>query len=387
MKKIKICLLGASGNIGTQSIDCINKRRDEFVIKAISIGNNIAFLRNFLKNNKEVEYICLKNYEDYLIFKDMYSSIRFYYGNSGLLELIEESGCDYILNALSGFSGVMPSLKALKLNKILLLSNKETLVVAGEIVKKYLNNGYGKLYPIDSEHAAITKCLKNVSKDNLETIYLTCSGGPFFNFKEDDLKKVTLENALNHPTYKMGKKITIDSSTLMNKAFEIVEAYYLFDCNPNQIKVKIDRQSYVHSFIKTKDNHYKLSVGKPDMHTQINDSLSLFITTDKEFKDTEIDTYNNYTFYEVDYKTFSLINLGYEIINKKGNLGLIVNASNEVAVNAFLNNEINYFDIKKIIDKILKSYKFNEVLKEEDLVKEDKKVRELTLEIIKKGDY
>ncbi len=185
----------------------------------------------------------------------------------------------------------------------------------------------------------------------------------------------------------MGKKITIDSSTLMNKAFEIVEAYYLFDCNPNQIKVKIDRNSYVHSFIKTKDNHYKLSVGKPDMHTQINDSLSLFITKDKEFKDTEIDTYNNYTFYEVDYKTFSLINLGYEIINKKGNLGLIINASNEIAVNAFLNNEINYFDIKRIIDKILKSYKFNEVLKEEDLVKEDKKVRELTLDIIKKGDY
>ena len=118
MKKIKICLLGASGNIGTQSIDCINKRRDEFIIKAISIGNNIAFLRNFLKDNKEVEYICLKNYEDYLIFKDMYSSIHFYYGDNGLLELIEESGCDYILNALSGFSGVMPSLKALKLNKI-----------------------------------------------------------------------------------------------------------------------------------------------------------------------------------------------------------------------------------------------------------------------------
>ena len=387
MKKNKICLLGASGNIGTQSIDCINIRKDEFVIKAISIGNNIAFLRNFLYENNDVEYICLKNYDDYLVFKHIYPNIKFYYGSEGLLSLIEESNCDYILNALSGFSGVMPSLKALKLNKILLLSNKETLVVAGEIVKNYLLKGCGKLYPIDSEHAAITKCLKNVSKDNLDKIYLTCSGGPFFNYKKDDLKKVTLEDALKHPTYKMGKKITIDSSTLMNKAFEIVEAYYLFDVKPNQIKVKIDRNSYVHSFIHTKDGHYKLSVGKPDMHTQINDCLSLFNTSEKEFKDTEIDTQLNYKFYEVDYETFNLINLGYEIINKKGNLGLIINASNEVAVNAFLNKEINYFDISKIIDKILKSYEFKDYLKEEDLINEDKKVRKLTLDIIKKGEY
>ncbi len=386
MKK-SICLLGASGNIGNQSIDCINNRKDEFLIKAISIGDNIAFLENFLINNNEIKFVCLKNYNDFLLFKGRYSSINFYYGKDGLNKIIGESNCDYVINALSGFSGVFPTLTALKLKKTLLLANKESLVVAGEIIEKIINQNNLKIYPIDSEHAAVTKCLKNVKKDDLKNIYLTCSGGPFFNKNIEDLKKVTLKDALNHPTYKMGKKITIDSSTLMNKAFEIVEAYYLFKVNPNQIKVVIDRNSYVHSFIETKSNHFKLSVGKPDMHVQINDCLSLFETNLNEFNDTEIDTINNYKFYDVDYKTFNLINLGYEIINKKGNLGLIVNAANEVAVEAFLKNKIKYFDINSIIDKILKVYPFKNILKEQDLEEENLKVRELTLKVIEKGEY
>ncbi len=386
MKK-SICLLGASGNIGTQSIDCINLRKDEFILKAISIGENIAFLNNFLLNKNEIEFVCVKNKEDYLILKEKYLNINFYYGNKGLEELIKKSNCDYVINALSGFSGVFPTLTTLKLNKTLLLANKESLVVAGEIIKKYLNKNKSKIYPIDSEHAAITKCLKNIKSNNLKNIYLTCSGGPFFNKTIDELKNVTLEDALNHPTYKMGNKITIDSSTLMNKAFEIVEAYYLFNVSSDQIKVVIDRKSYVHSFIETCDNHFKLSVGKPDMHVQINDCLSLFKTNLKEFKDTEIDTLNNYKFYQVDEETFKLIKLGKEIINKKGNYGLIVNAANEVAVNAFLKNKIKYFEINSIIDKILNVYPYKKELNENELEIEDSKVRKLTLEIIEKGDY
>ncbi len=386
MKK-SICLLGASGNIGTQSIDCINLRKDEFILKAISIGENIAFLNNFLLNKNEIEFVCVKNKEDYLILKEKYLNINFYYGNKGLEELIKKSNCDYVINALSGFSGVFPTLTTLKLNKTLLLANKESLVVAGEIIKKYLDKNKSKIYPIDSEHAAITKCLKNIKSNNLKNIYLTCSGGPFFNKTIDELKNVTLEDALNHPTYKMGNKITIDSSTLMNKAFEIVEAYYLFNVSSDQIKVVIDRKSYVHSFIETCDNHFKLSVGKPDMHVQINDCLSLFKTNLKEFKDTEIDTLNNYKFYQVDEETFKLIKLGKEIINKKGNYGLIVNAANEVAVNAFLKNKIKYFEINSIIDKILNVYPYKKELNENELEIEDSKVRKLTLEIIEKGDY
>lgn len=382
-----LCILGVSGNIGTQSIECIKNNNYDYNLKAVSIGDNIDFLINLLFEFKSIEYVYVKSYLNYLLLKNKFGNLNIYYGDNGLIQLINECDCDVYLNALSGFSGVLPSLSILENNKILLLANKETLVVAGEIVKDYLNNNKGIIYPIDSEHSAIYKCLKNVDINEVENIYLTCSGGPFFNKNHDELSKVTLKEALNHPTYKMGKKITIDSSTLMNKAFEIVEAYYLFNVSKDKIKVVIDRNSYVHSFINLKNGEYKLCVGKPDMHREINDALNLYKCDEKEFKDIEINTFLNYKFYDVDYSNFPLINLGYEIINKKGNLGLIINSSNEVAVDAFLNQKINYLNISQIIDKIISIYPFKKTLKKEDLIKMDLEVKELTRKIIKEGNY
>lgn len=381
-----IIILGASGSIGSQTISLLKERKNEYNLIGVSVGNNIDFLLNNIIPFFTLKYICVKNKEDYEKIKDKYENIKFFYGDEGLIELTNIKENDVILNSLVGFVGVLPSLKTLKNKKYLFLANKESLVVAGELIKQI--EGYKKLlYPIDSEHAAIKKCLKNVKKKDLDKIYITCSGGPFFSLKEEELNKVTVKEALNHPTYKMGKKITIDSSTLMNKAFEIIEAYYLFNFPSYKIKVKIDRNSYIHSFIKLKDGTYKLSVGKPDMKIQIADCLSFFKTDLKEFKDTEIGTYQNYKFYEPDFKKFPNLNFGYFVIKNKGISGLVINAANEVCVSKFLEGKINYIDINKIIVKILSMYNLNEKLEEKNLITLNNKVIQDTLNLIEEGNY
>lgn len=381
-----IIILGASGSIGSQSIDLLKSKKDEYNLIGVSVGNNINFLVEKIIPFFDLKYICVKEESDYKILKEKYKNIDFFYGDEGLISLTKIEENEIILNSLVGFSGVLPSISSIKNNKFLFLANKESLVVAGEILYS-LKDAKKLIYPIDSEHAAITKCLKNVKKDELETIYLTCSGGPFFSYKKEDFKNIKLSDALNHPTYKMGKKITIDSSTLMNKAFEIIEAHYLFDVTDTKIKVKIDRNSYVHSFILLKNGTYKLSVGKPDMKIQINDCLSFFKTDEDEFKDTEINTYSNYKFYEVDKEKFPLIDYGYMVIKTKGISGLVLNAANEVAVNEFLKGNINYIDIKVIIDKILKMYQLDTKLTETNLLSLHKKVTIDTLSLIENKEY
>ncbi len=381
-----IIILGASGSIGSQSIDILKKKTRTYNLIGVSVGDNISYLKREIIPSFNLKYICVKNENDYKELRKQYKNIKFFHGDKGLISLTNIEECDVILNALVGFSGVLPSISALKNNKKLMLANKESLVVAGEIIKKII--GKRKLlYPIDSEHAAITKCLKNVNKKNLKRIYLTCSGGPFFFLSKKKFKDIKVSDALKHPTYKMGKKITIDSSTLMNKAFEIIEAHYLFNVPASKIKVKVDRKSYVHSFIELKDGTYKLSVGKPDMHIQIEDCLSFFKTKRKEFKDTEINTLSKYKFYDVDKTRFKALDYGYLVIKNKGISGLVLNAANEIAVEAFLYGIIDYVDINKIIDKILKMYDLTTPLSEEMLVKLNKKVRIDTSNLIKIKEF
>lgn len=381
-----IIVLGASGSIGSQSIDLLINLKRKFNLIGVSVGENIDFLKTRIIPNFNLKYVCVKNENDYLTLKELYKDIKFFHGDNGLISLTKVEECDVILNALVGFIGVMPSISALKNNKKLFLANKESLVVAGEIIKKIVGRRK-MIYPIDSEHAAITKCLKNVNKKNLKTIYLTCSGGPFFFLSKKKFKDIKLKDALNHPTYKMGKKITIDSSTLMNKAFEIIEAHYLFNVGAKKIKVKIDRKSYVHSFIELKNGDFKLSVGKPDMHIQIADCLSFFKTKNKEFKDTEINTLSNYKFYEVDKNKFPCLKYGYLVIKNKGISGLVLNAANEIAVEAFLYGLISYVDINRIIGKILTMYNLKEELNEKNLVKLNQKVRIDTSNLIKNKEF
>lgn len=380
----KLVIFGASGNIGSQIISILKKDNFNYDLVGISVGNNIESLKKLLNEFKTIKFAYLIDETKVAGLKEEFKDIKFYFGSNGLIELLKENEFDTLINALVGFSGVMPSIEAIKLNKTILLANKETLVVAGEIISDLLKKSSSKVYPIDSEHAALFKCLKNVKKEDVKYLNLTCSGGPFFNKSKKELDNVTLLEALNHPTFKMGNKITIDSSTLINKAFEIVEAYYLFGFDLKKIKVLIDRKSYVHSFIKLKNKKYILSVGPSTMEVPLKNALNEF----KEEVDKDViekDSLDEFNFYKVDKKVFNGINYGKLIIKNKGISGLVINAANEVAVNEFLKGNISYLQITKIIDKVINTFNIKKSLKEEDLIYLNKLVKDKTFEIIKKG--
>ena len=349
-----ILLLGGSGSIGTQTIDVIDKYNSRFNLTGISVGNRTEILEELIKKYAKLNYFCLKNQKDYLYFKNKYPEKHFYFGDEGLLKIINECPCDMVVNALIGFVGFLPTIESLKLNKILCLSNKESLVVGGEIVNKFLKEGKGKLYPIDSEHVAIAKCLYGKSSEDIDKILITASGGPF-------------------------------SSTMMNKCFEIIEAHYLFDVPGDKIEPIVDRKSHVHSMVKFKNGDIYLQVGPSDMRIPIYYALNEGKCDNGAiFDDVEINTFDKYKFFEMDYEKFPLIKYAWECLKIGGNYGAVLNAANEVLVNAFLNNEINYITIQTILDKIMKAYSFMEEPSVEDLVKTDLEVRKLTKEYITK---
>lgn len=382
----KVLLLGASGSIGSQTIDVLLKHKDKFDLVGVSVGNRVENTDNLIKNFANLNYFCFKNEKDYDEFLLRHPEKKAYFGDDGLIKIIKDSNADMVVNALIGFVGFLPSIKALKMNKILCLANKESLVVGGEVVNSLLKNGQAKLYPIDSEHVAIAKCLYNKKVEDIDKILITASGGPFFLLDKEKFNDITPEDALKHPTWSMGKKITIDSSTMMNKCFEIIEAHHLFNVPASKIKPIVDRKSHVHSMVVFKNRDIYLQVGPSDMRIPI--SYALFEgkpVNGKYFEDVEINTYDKYEFYPMDYEKFPLINYGYFVLKKGGNSGAVLNASNEVLVNAFLNHEIKYLDINKIIDKIMSTYAFIKNPSVEDLVKTDKEVRKLTKDLIEKG--
>ena len=381
----EVLLLGASGSIGRQTIDVINKYNTRFSLRGISVGNRIEIVEELIKKAANLDYFCLKNEKDYQYFKNKYPTKHFYFGDDGLIQIIKECPSDMVVNALIGFVGFLPTLEALKNNKILCLSNKESLVVGGEIVNSLLKEGKGKLYPIDSEHVAIAKCLYNKKIEDIDKILITASGGPFFFLDEKEFEKITPEEALKHPTWSMGKKITIDSSTMMNKCFEVIEAHYLFNVDGSKIEPIVDRKSHVHSMVRYKNGDIYLQVGPSDMRFPIYYALNEGKPDNLDgFNDVEINTYDKYEFFKMDFKKFPLINYAWECLKKGGNYGAALNAANEELVNAFLNHQIKYMTIKTILDKIMKVFTFKKHPTVEDLIKTDQEVRKLTKEYILK---
>ena len=352
-----LVILGASGSIGTQTIDVIKNNEKKRTLKGFSVGNKSFYVDEILKEFKDVTSICLKNKKDYLNYKNKYPSIKFFYGDKGLIKLIKYNKNATILNALVGFVGLNPSIVSLKLNRTLLLANKESLVCGGNLINKILKRK-GKIYPIDSEHVAIAKCLYNENISDVNEIIITASGGPFFNLNREELKNVTLKDALNHPTWKMGNKITIDSATMMNKTFELIEAYYLFGIDFDKIKAIVNRKSLVHGLVKFNDGRIKLNVGENLMKYPILYALDLGKPNDDTFKDIEINTYDRYEFFNLSKKRFPLLNYAEKVVKSSKNEGVILNAINEECVQAFLNSKINFIDIENIIDKIFSSAVF-----------------------------
>ena len=381
---MNVVLLGASGSIGSQSIEIIKKDKNKWNLVGFSVGKRVEKIDQILSFFSSVRYICVQLKKDYLILKKKYPLIKFFYGDKGLLKLIKANKDATIINALVGFAGVAPSLLTLENNQTLLLANKESLVVAGELINNLLDKGKGKLYPIDSEHVAIAKCLYGENIENVQFITITASGGPFYYLTKEDLKKVTKKDALNHPTWKMGAKITIDSATMMNKTFEVIEAHYLYRLPSQLIKTVVDRLSQLHGFVTFKDGHVNLNVSKNTMEYPIRYALNLGVPENgTRFTDIEKNTLSKKKLLPLDRNRFSLLNYADLVINEGKDSGAILNAINEELVYAFLNNQINFVDIEKIIDKIMKDAEFRVVKSYKDLKKVDKKYRKLVKEMIR----
>ena len=383
---ISVCLLGASGSIGQQTIDVMLKNPQDFDLVSFSIGKRTRYVRGIIKRFPNVKHICLQNKSSMKYYQNLYPNIAFYNGDEGLNEIIKNSKAEMIVNALVGFVGLKPSITTLENNKILCLANKESLVVGGEIINNLLAKGKGKLYPIDSEHVAIAKCLA-VDNQNVDKIIITASGGPFRNLKRDQLTNITPEQALAHPNWKMGKKITIDSATMVNKTFEVIEAHYLFDYDFDDIEIKINYNSYVHSIVRYNDGTYRADVGKPDMRVPIKYALYQGLTDYQTVVTDNLDNIKNTTFGEFDIKRFPIVNVAKKVIKEKGSLGAIFNASNEEAVRAFLNHEISFLGIEKIINTCLEKQDNIKNPNYEQLKRVDTLTRKMVKNLIKKGEY
>ena len=383
---ISVCLLGASGSIGQQTIDVMLKNPNDFDLASFSIGKRTRCVSGIIKRFPRVKHICLQDKSKVKYYQKLYPNIVFYYGDEGLNELIRNSSAQMVVNALVGFVGLKPSITALENDKILCLSNKESLVVGGEIINNLLKKGHGKLYPIDSEHVAIAKCLA-VDNQDVDKIIITASGGPFRNLKREQLVDITPEQALAHPNWKMGKKITIDSATMVNKTFEVIEAYYLFGYDFSKVDIKINYNSYVHSIVRYNNGTYRADVGKPDMRVPIKYALYQGLTDYRTVLTDDLDKIKNTEFGTFDIKRFPIINVANKVINEKGTLGAIFNASNEEAVRAFLNHQIPFLAIEKIINACLEKEPNVKNPNYEQLKKADLATRILVKQMIMKGEY
>lgn len=355
-----LIILGASGSIGSQVLSILNNYEKEWTLVGFSIGERAFLIDDILKKFKNVKYICLKNKDDFKKYKRIYPYIKFYYGDKGLIKLVNSNKKCAILNALTSYIGLRPSIETLKNKRILLLANKESLVIGGSLLQKLIKKHYGKIIPIDSEHCAIEKCFKFIKNGKqIDYIAITASGGPFFNYPMEQLKKVNVYEALNHPNWKMGKKISIDSATMMNKVFEVIEAYYLFNLPYEKIKVFIDRTSNTHGFIKLIDNQYIVNNSKPTMINPIKYALSLnSLESDDVYIEDSLKKFNLLSF---DYKKYFMMKYAKLVIEKKGNSGAILCSINDTLVNSFINKRITFVELLQNIDRIMNSVKISKL--------------------------
>ena len=348
----KVLLLGASGSIGSQTLDIIDKHLERFSLVAFSVGKRSNQIPDILKRYPSVKEVYLISDEEKKDFEKKYPSIKFYSSKDGLDKFTEQVDFDICVDALVGFAGMEPAVIALKKGKILCLANKEALVTGGTIINEILKSK-GKLYPIDSEHVALAKCLSRVKPEDVKRLVITASGGALRNLLLQELEHATAKMALNHPTWNMGAKITIDSATMMNKGFEIIEAYYLFGYGLDKIKVLMHDESLVHSAVELKDGTFVLDYGKPDMHVPIEYALMegnvdfdlMHIKSFDELKDCH--------FHEYDPRRYPMTELAKKCLNDSASKMVALNAANEVAVNRFLKDEISYLDIHRIVSKVV----------------------------------
>ena len=371
MTRKRLVLLGASGSIGTQTIDIVLQHPDLFEIKALSVGHNIDCLRKILAKVK-ADQVCVMEKRDVQQLSADYPHIHFVYGDEGLLTLAERDDYDVLVNALVGFVGFAPTLAAIQTKHNIALANKETLVVGGELIKRALQQYGVSLYPIDSEHSAIFQCLQGNRRQDVKRLWITCSGGAFRNKSRDELQNVTVEDALAHPNWSMGAKITVDCANLMNKGFEVTEAHWLFDMPYDDIKVLMHPQSIVHSMVEYVDHSIIAQLGAADMRLPIQYALTWPERYDfHEEHPLNLAMAPDLHFENPDTERFPLLALAYEAGKKGGNLDAIMNAANEAANLAFRQHKIPFLMIEEIVISAVHEAPYKQVNDVQDLLDAD----------------
>lgn len=381
----QLVILGVSGSIGTQTISVLDKDKEHFDLVGFSVGNRTRIISTLIRKYPRIKGICIKSKAKIKYYSSKYPSIKFFYHDQGLLDLIDYCEPTMVVNALVGFVGLVPTIHSLEKNLKVALANKEALVVGGELVNDLLNKGKGKLYPIDSEHSALWKCLK-VDSENVDKLIITASGGAFRRLSREELVNVTKDDALAHPTWKMGAKITIDCATMVNKSFEIIEAHYLFNYPEDKIDVLLHDESYIHSMVLYNDGTYRAEISKPDMRNPIRFAIYEGDIDFKTYSANDYHDFGDYHFHEFNINRYPMVDYAKLVIKNKGTYGAVFNAANEVAVYAFLNNEIPFLAIEKIISRLINTHSniLHPSLK--TLIKVDKEIRRKAKEMIERKE-
>lgn len=379
----RVAILGSTGSIGTQTLDVIRQHPDWFTVEVLTAQHNwellVAQASEFKPNA-----VVIGNEDHYSKVKEALSGepIKVFAGQKAIAQVVEMETIDVVLTALVGYSGLIPTVHAIRAGKQIALANKETLVVAGELITALAKQHGVNIYPVDSEHSAIFQCLVGEFHNPIEKIILTASGGPFRGKDTSYLSSVTREQALKHPNWDMGAKITIDSASLMNKGLEVIEAKWLFGLKTEQIEVVVHPQSIVHSLVQFEDGSIKAQLGLPDMRIPIQFALSYPDRLKSNFERFNFANYPQLTFEQPDVKTFRNLQLAYDALAAGGNAPCILNAANEIAVAAFLNRQIGFLEMSDLIEETLNQANFLARPQLEDYIESDRQARELSENIL-----
>ena len=381
MEKKKIAILGSTGSIGTQALQVVDEHSDLYEAYVITANNSVSKLIEQARKYQP-EAVVIANEAHYQTVSDALADlpIKVYAGEDALCDVVQDDNVDIVLASMVGFAGLRPTISAIKAGKMIALANKETLVVAGELINSLATQYKVPIIPVDSEHSAIFQCLEPGNR--IEKILLTASGGPFRKYSKEELKTVTKAQALAHPTWNMGDKITIDSATLMNKGFEVIEAKWLFGLSPEQIEVVVHPQSVIHSMVQFEDGAVKAQLGVPDMRLPIQYAFSYPQRLKASFDRLDFFQMRELTFEKPDTERFPCLRLAFESLRKGGNMPCVVNAANEIVNRAFIEDRIPYEKISEVIERAMQHVAFSTDSSLEIYLQTDKEAREYAKSLI-----
>lgn len=374
--KKNIAILGSTGSIGTQALDVIAANPDAFQVEVLTAQNNAELLIDQARRFKP-NAVVITNEDHYEFVRQALAKedVKVYAGEKALADIVQMETIDLVLTALVGYSGLRPTLRAIEAGKTIALANKETLVVAGDLVTRVAREKGVSIYPVDSEHSAIFQCIVGEFHNKIEKVILTASGGPFRGHQRQQLSTVTKAQALKHPNWSMGAKVTIDSASLMNKGLEVIEAKWLFGLNPSQVEVVVHPQSIIHSFVQFEDGSLKAQLGLPDMRLPIQFAMTYPQRLKSNFPRIDFAQYPSLTFEKPDTETFRNLALAFEAMHRGGNMPCVLNAANEVAVAGFLREQVGFLEMSDIVEKCLAKMDYIGNPSYEDYVITDKETR------------